>query len=287
MELAKGSVLRARATLSIGLALLAGLAATEASAGNVYAEASINTVGSVSDTNAGAFATASYPDALNPSATCLTDRTLIERWADGQGRPVNVQSGTNASAYTNYELWDLAGNVALDGGTAASLDLRFLYRVQGSTIVPAITGSLSSGSAGFWVQNYSGGSYTEHAGNLVAVYGPMSGGEGYTIIGDTRMYGIYDFTFSLIHTSTVTGQMYHSFQGSGGGFAVSDGILSLESITLAAGTMPSGGLGVRLETGLILPVGTVPELDPAGLGAVAALVAGAIGLVERRRRAGA
>ena len=283
MDMAKGSVIRTRSPLSIVLALLAGLAATDASAGNVFAEASINTVGSVSDTNTGATAAAFYPDALNPAAYSLTDRLLIERWADGQGRPANQQSGTNASAYTDYQLWDLAGNVALDPATAAGLDLRFRYRLQGSTLVSPI--SLSAASAAFWVQNYSGGGYTEHAGTLTVVYGPGSGGEGYIVTGDTRLLGIYDFTLDLVHTGTVTGQMYHHFQGSGGNFALSDGILSLESITLAAGTMPSGGLGVRLETGQIVPVAAVPELDPAGMGAVAALVAGAIGLLERRRRA--
>jgi len=285
MDTANGSVIRTRSPLSIVLALLAGLAATDASAGNVFAEASINTVGSVSDTNTGATAAAFYPDALNPAAYSLTDRLLIERWADGQGRPANQQSGTNASAYTDYQLWDLAGNVALDPATAAGLDLRFRYRLQGSTLVSPI--SLSGASAGFWVQNYSGGGYTEHAGNLTVVYGPVSGGDGYIVTGDTRLLGIYDFTLDLVHTGTVTGQMYHQFQGSGGNFALSDGILSLESITLAAGTMPSGGLGVRLETGQIVPVAAVPEIDPAGMGAVAALVAGAIGLLERRRRASA
>ncbi len=285
MDTAKGSVIRTRSPLSIVLALLAGLAATDASAGNVFAEALINTVGSVSDTNTGATAVAFYPDALNPAAYSLTDRLLIERWADGQGRPANQQSGTNASAYTDYQLWDLAGNVALDPATAAGLDLRFRYRLQGSTLVSPI--SLSAASAGFWVQNYSGGGYTEHAGNLTVVYGPVPGGDGYIVTGDTRLLGIYDFTLDLVHTGTVTGQMYHQFQGSGGNFALSDGILGLESITLAAGTMPSGGLGVRLETGQIVPVAAVPEIDPAGMGAVAALVAGAIGLLERRRRASA
>ncbi len=41
-----------------------------------------------------------------------------------------------------------------------------------------------------------------------------------------------------------------------------------------------GGLGY----GVVEVVNPVPEIDPAGLGSVLALVGGAIGLVERRRR---
>lgn len=259
--------------------------AEDASAGNVTASALINTVGQVDDTSAGATASAYYPDVIAPSAYANSTRTSIERSASGDGRPVTEGGASSGTSYTDFELWDLLGNTALDPAAAATLDLRFNYRFLGSTLVPTV--SLSSASAGFQVQNYYASSYSEAGGSLTVVYGPVAPfpSEGYTITGDTRMLGTYDFIIPLSHIKSATGQIYLFFQGGAGNMGVSSGTLSLDSIVLTGGTMPAGGLGVRLQpTGQIITVTDVPEIDAAGVGSVAALVAAALALVERRRR---
>lgn len=284
-----GSRRLARVATPLAIVLAVSLAARDASAGNVTASASINTVGQTDDTSAGATASAYFPDPITPAAYALSSRTIIDRHASGGDRPVTQGAAASGTSYTNFVLWDLLGNAALDPAVAATLDVMFTYRFQGSTFVPMI--SLSTASAGFQVQNYYGSTYSEAGGSLTVVYGPVAPfpSEGYSITGDTRMLdNNYDFTVSLPHVKSATGQFYMFFQGGAGFKGVSSGTLSLESITLTAGSMPAGGLGVRLDpTGQIIPVTTaaVPEIDPAGFGSMATLVVGALGLIERRRKA--
>lgn len=82
--------------------------------------------------------------------------------------------------------------------------------------------------------------------------------------------------------------------GSNNGYQTKMAALSseMQSITMNPDARIDGSIGVDSDDNGFIdggnfydPLSEVPELDPAGMGAVAALVAGALGLLERRRRA--
>lgn len=264
-----------RATLTgCAIALALSLSALAAQAGDVVADASRNLEGFVSNPSPGSSTSAFWPDPQTPTAWAVVDRTHITREAYGAGSATFNQAGAGGHSWTAYTLWDLGTHSALDGGIAATLDLSFNYRIQGLTNVQTVGTSVAS--ANYLVELYSSAYHADGAG-LTVVYGPVPPfpSEDYLFTGDTRLAGAYDWTFSVLHENASGGLMWMAYSGTAANAATITGTLSLQTITLASGVMPTGGLGVRLETGEIITVSAVPEpatwLLWAGAGLLAAL----------------
>lgn len=240
------------------VALVLSLGALSAQAGSVVANASRNGSGSISNPSAGSSTAASWPSEVLPDAFAEVTRTSITLAAYGKGSATNSQAAASGTSWTAYTLWDLASNTALDGATAATLDLSFNYRVQGITNVE--TTSTSVASASYLVELYSSTYHADGAG-LTVVYGPVPPfpSENYAYTGDARLAGSHDWTFSVLHENASAGLMWMANSGSAANAAAVTSMLSLQAITLADGTLPAGGLGVRLETGEIIVVSAVPE----------------------------
>lgn len=255
---------------------LGAAAAAPAWAGNLTANAGQNLQPTVSNPSAGSSTAAAYPDAQNPVAWSTATRTALGAASDGSGVLVQEARFANAGWNTSYTLWDLGSGTALDAGSASGLSLGLNFRVSGSTLLPPV--SLSTAAAGYDAAVYSVGFQT--AGSSInAVYGPVAPfpSTDYLITGDASMFGSFSRSFTLQHNGQVTGLMTAgvSTQASNAGDAAM--ALTLESVSLLAGSLPGGGLALKLETGELLAVSAVPEapvalLWAAGLGLLAARV---------------
>ncbi len=261
-------------------AALALLTSIPAWAGNVQASAGQNLEGTHTDSNPGTFASAYWPDVSHPVAGVMSYRTAIEAFSDGHGAPQQNHTDASGNSWTAYTLWNLASDTALDSATAATLDLSFNFRALGDLSVPTV--SLSVGTTGFGVELYSSTVHTRNE-SISVVFGPVSTFpyEGYLFTGNAALFGHYDMSFSVLHENTGSGFLWMSFGNSASNAAFGSGTLMLQSITLADGTVPSGGLGVRLETGQILVVSNVPEPQAWALWLAGA---GALGWAARRQR---
>ncbi|MBT9487027.1 MAG: hypothetical protein IV093_05895 [Rubrivivax sp.] len=235
-------------------ALLAALVlSAPAQAYNVQARASQNPNPGASDINDGALAYAEWP----PGAWARATRTQQEAATDGLPQSgASTAFAAQAAAKSAYDLWDLGSNTALSAAQADSLDLVFHFQALGHMTVDPV--SLSVASIAHGATLYSQG--FEQAGSYSSVvYGPMPGGPGYLATGD-GWYGDIDTHFTLTHRSNADGILDTSVQVSAAHHARSSLTLSLNAVTLGAGTLPSAGLGIRLrETGEILVVSAVPE----------------------------
>ncbi|MCY3016652.1 MAG: SUMF1/EgtB/PvdO family nonheme iron enzyme [Planctomycetota bacterium] len=99
--------------------------------------------------------------------------------------------------------------------------------------------------------------------------------------GSGSFYGTFDQSGNVYQWNDLDGTPGSSRGYRGGPWSGYDFYLS-PSLSLAGGSSSeSGNIGFRLAS----PVSSsaVPEIDPAGVGSVLALVAGALGLLERRR----
>lgn len=260
------------------LAALAALAgATAAQAGQVTASASLNPVGTDSRASNGSSTSAAYGTNAHAEVT----RTSIRVTTLGDGVTPPFVYGAGGTTNTQYTLWNLASDSALDGGVAAALTLRFNFTLQGTTTVAPV--SLSTASVGWDAALYSSGADSA-GGSASIVYGPIPPfpSEGYLTTGDAALTGAYDRSFSLLHRHAAGGlwTMGLSSGASHAGDAWST--LGLSGIRLVDGALPGGGLGVRLETGELIEVSPVPEASSHWL-----LLAGllSLGIVVRRRAA--
>jgi PEP-CTERM motif len=214
----------------------------------------------VVDNNTGSSASAQkeYVAGLQGSAASTT-RTSTQAIAYGLGTGATTHYDATSSTRSEFTLWDLASNTALP--SAAGLGLSFNFTLSGNLTV----GPTSLSSAGLTyeaeVRNSFNSVSQERLGNVTRVYGPGPGGLQYLTTGDLTLLGNFVQNFSLLHTAgDLYGTLFLSSVTTASNNSQALVGLNLDSITLALGVAPVGGLGVRLDqTGQIIPVTAVPE----------------------------
>lgn len=150
------------------------------------------------------------------------------------------------------------------------------YATQSDTAPTAVTangtGVGSAGSMGNFANYNSAASWNGQLGNVTTV--GTNGGP--------SAYGIYDMSGNVREWNDLDGTAGSSRGLRRGGW--SDGALNLSSSSrfTAAPSNETTVIGFRLASPVSGP-SPVPEIDPAGMGSVLALVTGAVGLLERRR----
>ncbi len=134
------------------------------------------------------------------------------------------------------------------------------------------TGVGSAGSTGNFANFNYGASWNNGGSYFVTTVG-TNGGE--------SAYGAFDMNGNVYEWNDLTGAAGSSRGWRGGSWYVTSAsdMSSSSSYTFPTSD-ETGDLGFRLVSPVIAPV---PEIDPAGMGSVLALVTGALGLLERRR----
>lgn len=246
-----------------------------AQAGDVVATASRNLQGSISNSSPGSSTSAWWPSETNPDANAISTRTSISATSLGKGMAANNAAAASGTAWTAYTLWNLGADSALDGTAASALDLNLNFSVIGSALLPQV--SLSVVTTNYNVEVYSNGVNTNSSG-FTGVFGPVPPfpSEDYLFTGNAAFFGNYEMQFSVLHHASGTGNLWMSFGNSAANAGTASGTLSLTSVTLAGGTLPASGVGLRMETGQMFVVSEVPEPQAAllwltGLVAVTAL----------------
>jgi formylglycine-generating enzyme required for sulfatase activity len=150
------------------------------------------------------------------------------------------------------------------------------YATQSDTAPTAVTADLtgigSAGSAGNYANYNQAADWNGQDGNVTTV--GTNGGP--------SAYGAFDMSGNVFEWNDLTGAAGSS-RGHRGGSWFGDASQLSSTLRITGDPLnerPS--LGFRLASSLGGPSG-VPEIDPAGLGSVLALVTGALGLLERRR----
>ena len=263
------------------LAAVLSLTALPAFAGpftiNTYA--SKNLYGTHSDSSSGSPAEISsvWDPTVDPGpgyAYAKASRTGLEVVSDAQGAPITQGMSASADAWSNYTLWDLGANAAAANGSTYTLS--FNFHLFGNLTVPAV--SLSTANISYSAVVYSNG-YQATGTGYSKVYGPIAPfpSEGYVFTGDTSLDGTFDKSFSLVHNSSATGLFTLGLISGASGAGYSGASLVLDSVTLLGGTVPVGGLGIRIDqTGQIIQVTAVPEPETyamllAGLGIIGSM----------------
>jgi len=152
-----------------------------------------------------------------------------------------------------------------DSGVIGTLDF-------GSTYTAIVGGVMTyAGVSSFYIYPYP--PYSE-----VANLSPLSFG---TLISDTTDWG------SGVNPNAPNADGYYGVRFSAGGADWNYGWVAV-SKTASSLTFGEASVETTINTpiaaGAVAPTSSVPEIDPAGMGSVLALVTGALGLLERRRR---
>ncbi len=147
------------------------------------------------------------------------------------------------------------------------------YATQSDTDPTAVTAGLtgigSAGSTGNFANFSQGASWNGQTGNVTTV----------GTNGRPSAYGAFDMNGNVYEWNDLTSVADSSRNRRGGNW--NNGVATLLASTREnySPSQQNFGTGFRLAG----PAG-VPEIDPAGIGSVLALVGGALGVLERRRR---
>lgn len=257
---------------ALGAIVSLALAAAAAQAGQLTAGASLNPEGLVSNPTFGSSTSAEW----GTNAFSEVSRTSISVTTLGDGVSPPWVYGASGNANTNYTLWNLATDSALDGAAAAGLTLAFDFTLRGETSLPPISLSVASVS---WSAALYSRIVSADGGSANMTYGPKPPfpSEGYLNLGDGQLMGSYDLSFSLLHANAGGGLWTMGLFTSASNAGDANATLALAGIRLLDGLLPQGGLGVRLETGELIAVSPVPEVAPhwmmlAGLAGIGAFV---------------
>lgn len=250
--------------------------------GEIVASASKNTIGIDTHSSLGVPATVSAVWNTGPGyAHAESSRTSIEVISNSQGSLTTEAMAASGSVWSNYSLWDIANNAAAANG--GSYTLSFNFHLYGSLSVPP--SSVSTASVSYDATLYSTG-YQQLGAHFNSNYGPISPfpSEGYVNSGDATLSGTFDSHFSLTHNAQSTGLLTLGLQSGASGAGYSAATLVLDSVTLASGTAPAGGLGIRIgQTGQVIQVTAVPEPETYAM-LLAGL--GLLGFAARRKAGG-
>jgi len=133
------------------------------------------------------------------------------------------------------------------------------------------TGVGSAGSTGNFA-NFNYGASWNGGNNFTTTVG-TNGGE--------NAYGAFDMNGNVYELNDLTGAAGTNRGWRGGSWYVTSALdMSSSSSYTFPASDETADVGFRLASPFIAPV---PEIDPAGMGSVLALVTGALGLLERRR----
>ncbi|NDC64341.1 MAG: PEP-CTERM sorting domain-containing protein, partial [Planctomycetia bacterium] len=159
------------------------------------------------------------------------------------------------------------------GGTTAGY---YDYATQSDTTPTTVTadgtGNGSAGSTGNSANYNRAADWNSQDGNVTTV----------GTNGRPNAYGAFDMNGNVTEWNDLTGAA-DPLRGQRGGSWVNDAFYLSSSHRLPSSpTDEIPIVGFRLASPLSGPSG-VPEINPAGLGSVLALVTGALGLLERRR----
>jgi formylglycine-generating enzyme required for sulfatase activity len=146
------------------------------------------------------------------------------------------------------------------------------YATQDDTAPTAVTAGLtgigSAGSTGNFANYSQGASWNGQTGNVTTV----------GTNGRPSAYGAFDMGGNVYEWNDLTGVADSSRNRRGGNWNNNVATLLASTRENYSPSQQNFGTGFRLAG----PAG-VPEIDPAGIGSVLALVTGALGLLERRR----
>ena len=208
--------------------------------------------------------------ATSSSSTETGAYTLVGGQTSGTPPAVN----SNATFYLPTEDQWYKAAYYKGGGTNTGY---WTYATQSDTAPTAVTAGLtgigSAGSTGNFANYKNAASWNARIGNVTTV----------GTNGVASFYGAFDMNGNIDEWNDLTGAA-GGFRGLRGGDWSDTGAFALASSarsTSPASTTGSNDIGFRLAS----PVNSapVPEIDPAGMGSVLALVTGALGLLERRR----
>jgi len=196
--------------------------------------------------------------------------TLVGGQTSGTAPAVN--SGATFSVPTEDQWYKAA--YYKGGGTSAGY---WDYATQSDSVPTAVTagetGIGSAGSTGNFANYNSNADWGGQDGNVTTV--GTNGGPSF--------YGAFDMSGNVYEWNDLTGASGSSRGLRGGGFVIISAFDLSSSGSISYD--PSGEdsvIGFRLASLVSGPSG-VPEIDPSGLSAVLGLIAGWLGLLERRR----
>jgi len=217
----------------------------------------MNGATSSSSTETGAYtlsgSTSGNAPAVNPGATFFIPTE--DQW---------YEAAYYKGGSTNAGYWQYATQVT---GTAPTA-------VSATTVGTGTSGGVSPVISGNFANYNNAGDWNSQNGNVTTV--GTNGGPG--------AYGAFDMSGNVSEWNDLTGAAGSSRGYRGGAWG--NPAAALSSSNRIATQAPSGefnNIGFRLASPVSGPSG-VPEIDPAGLGSVLALVTGTLGLLERRRK---